>query len=261
MFSRTVLCALAAAMALALLSSVTEAHSWADCVDWRFKDPKKPGWADRHGTCHAWARRYPLKEKVKFGRLDSHNPNRHYDQGDSGKIYPCSDGRHGESPGDNETRGKPIESAYGGKYGTMATATPGQLMCVRWPAKNHARESGLKKVHINMQRKMTKEDPSQKELDRDFITKDLAYGNCTDHKKKKEDFAPCGGCFNIREDQKPGTYLVQWRWQLNDDEFYTSCWDVRVIAKDGKPAKDEKPKPKPKSKRYIQRLDSSYANL
>lgn len=29
--------------AMALLAAIVEAHSWADCVDWRFNDPKNPG--------------------------------------------------------------------------------------------------------------------------------------------------------------------------------------------------------------------------
>jgi len=40
MFIRTTIIA---SVALALLASMTEAHSWADCVDWRFNNAKKPG--------------------------------------------------------------------------------------------------------------------------------------------------------------------------------------------------------------------------
>lgn len=34
---------LIASAALAFVAMVAEAHSWADCVDWRFNDPAKPG--------------------------------------------------------------------------------------------------------------------------------------------------------------------------------------------------------------------------
>jgi len=32
-----------ASAALAFVATMVEAHSWADCVDWRFNDPSKEG--------------------------------------------------------------------------------------------------------------------------------------------------------------------------------------------------------------------------
>ncbi|KAF8938237.1 hypothetical protein BGZ52_000415, partial [Haplosporangium bisporale] len=45
--------AFVAVATLAFLSSgpQAEAHSWADCIDWKFKDPKKPSWNDDGGRC------------------------------------------------------------------------------------------------------------------------------------------------------------------------------------------------------------------
>ncbi|KAI8361912.1 hypothetical protein B0O80DRAFT_89336 [Mortierella sp. GBAus27b] len=233
MFSRTAfICALAAALTITLLSTMAEAHSWADCVDWRFKDSKKQSYADGAGRCHGWARRFPVNSKYKFGQLDDASPNRHYDQGPINRGNPaCSDRKRGAEKGSDETRATSSNPAYGGKWGTQAVATPGQKMCVRWPAKTHAGESGLQPVFINMQKQSTKSDPSQKDLNdskKTYITK-LKYQNCNG--KINGDFTPCGGCWTVPSDAKAGTYLVQWRWKLNSDEFYTSCWDLRVDGK------------------------------
>ncbi|KAF9561474.1 hypothetical protein BGW38_009005, partial [Lunasporangiospora selenospora] len=52
--------------------------------------------------------------------------------------------------------------------------------------------------------------------------------NCTSINDSDKD--PCGGCFQIPSTLQTGTYVMQWRWELNDDEWYTSCWDVGVTA-------------------------------
>ncbi|KAF9170451.1 hypothetical protein BGX21_009309 [Mortierella sp. AD011] len=226
--AKTTLFALAAALAMALLATTTEAHSWADCVDWRFNNPNKPGWTDSDGKCHGWARKFPYKSKVKFGDLDSADPNRHYQQNPK-DFTPCSDGKHGREPGADETRQNPVSKAYGGNWGAMATVTAGDQMCVRWPAKNHAvKDEKDRGVFINMPPTITTKDPSQSQLMKMTIAK-LPYKNCNNI-KGDTDHTPCGGCFTIPKDRKAGTYMLQWRWELNDNEWYTSCWDVKVNA-------------------------------
>ncbi|KAG0051568.1 hypothetical protein BGZ83_003541 [Gryganskiella cystojenkinii] len=214
-------------VSLAILSSVVEAHSWADCVDWRFNDPGKPGWLAKDGKCFGWARQYPVNSRAAFGDLDSASPNRHYQQ-EPKDFTPCSDGRHGREKGADETLQNPISRAYGGRFGTMTRVVkPGDTLCVRWPAKNHAvkneRDRG---VFINMPSSPTTKDPNQSELMKMTIAK-LPYKNCS-FIKDDDDHTPCGGCFNIPENRTDGNYMVQWRWELNDDEWYTSCWDLSV---------------------------------
>ncbi|KAF9909663.1 hypothetical protein BX616_011101 [Lobosporangium transversale] len=236
MLARTTLCALVA-LAMTLLTTVTEAHSWADCVDWRFNDPKNPGWTNKHGKCFGWARKYPVTSRVTFGGLDSASPNRHYQQNPS-DFTSCSDGRHGREPGADETRQNPISKAYGGRYGAMATGKAGEEICVRWPAKNHAvPDEDDRGVFINMPSEPTNRDPSQSQLMKMNIAK-LPYKNCN-HIRGDTDHTPCGGCFKIPEDRKTGTYMVQWRWELNDDEWYTSCWDLRVIGREEEEKEDD----------------------
>ncbi|KAG0332458.1 hypothetical protein BG000_009980, partial [Podila horticola] len=119
------------------LTPTVQAHSWADCIDWRFNNPKKPNWSNNGGRCFGYARRFPLGKP--FGSLDSANPSRHYQQaGNPNKALPCSDGIHGKDVGSDERRANPPQSAYNGKYGRMTVTTVGDTLCVRWPAKNHA---------------------------------------------------------------------------------------------------------------------------
>ncbi|KAG0256053.1 hypothetical protein BG011_004774 [Mortierella polycephala] len=225
------------AAALAFLVAMAEAHSWADCVDWRFKDPKKEGWSTKDGECFGWARKFPVTSKTPFGDLDSASPNRHYQQNPK-DFTSCSDGKHGREPGADETRQNPISKAYGGRYGTMASGKAGDMMCVRWPAKNHAVKNEKDRgVFISMPPSPTTSDPKQKDLD-DMVIAKLSYKNCSNI-SGDTDHTPCGGCFKIPSDRKPGTYMVQWRWELNDNEWYTSCWDLKV---------DAATKTKPKSK-------------
>ncbi|KAF9433815.1 hypothetical protein BGZ76_008950 [Entomortierella beljakovae] len=215
-----------ATAALALMASVTEAHSWADCVDWRFNNPAKPSFAASGGKCFGWAREYPMNN-VAFGKLDSSSPTRHYQQkrGDSNPL-PCSDGKAGTEPGADERRQNPISKAYGGKYGAQASATAGQKICVRWPAKNHAVPNEKENfVFINMPKTLLTKDPDQAGFSKANIAK-IPFKNC--NTLSDTDLTPCGGCFTVPEELQSGDYVIQWRWQLNPGEFYASCWDLNV---------------------------------
>ncbi|KAI1315833.1 hypothetical protein EDD11_000328 [Mortierella claussenii] len=264
MIARTTLCALAAALAIALLATVSEAHSWADCVDWRFNDPKKPGWTDALGKCHGWARKFPVHSKKRFGGLDSDSPNRHYQQNPR-DFTSCSDGHHGREPGADESRQNPISKSYGGNWGAMASARAGDEICVRWPAKNHAVKSERDRgVFINMPSTPTNKDPNQSQLMKMNIAK-LPYKNCNPL-KGDTDHTPCGGCFKVPEDRKTGTYMVQWRWELNDNEWYTSCWDLRVTGREAKGAgsDSEDPavsQPTPTNSTTLNGMTSVFADL
>ncbi|KAF9949150.1 hypothetical protein BGZ72_009009 [Mortierella alpina] len=236
-----------AIVATLLLTQSVESHSYVDCVDWRFnkisKNPKDISWSDKNGACFGYARRFPMKA-VKFAKLDSDDPNRHYQQRHtSDKLsedeLACSNGKVGEEPGADETVASPVEGAYSGKdkrgrkYGPMAEKSAGETMCMRWPAKNHA-VSGEKEtnVRISIMRYDGKKVYSQK----DYLNKGknkpvqvvtAPYKNCSD-RGSNTDIWPCGVCFKLDENIVPGVYSGQWRWRLNSNEWYTSCFDFRV---------------------------------
>ncbi|KAF9972497.1 hypothetical protein BGZ73_004357 [Actinomortierella ambigua] len=228
---------LAATTILVALTSapLTEAHSYADCIDWRFKNPSNPSWSDKNGACFGYARRFPLKAKP-FAKLDSDDPNRHYQQSndDPDRALPCSNGEDGEEPGANEQMASPISAAYNGKdkrgrkTGPMTVTKVGGQLCVRWPGKNHAvsSEKDLSTVNIALSGVNPTKDPTQQQFLKNIIAR-LDYQNCTD-KGSDTDIWPCGGCFKLPQSAGPGNYVMQWRWRLNSDEWYTSCADIQV---------------------------------
>ncbi|KAG0373913.1 hypothetical protein BGX24_011087 [Mortierella sp. AD032] len=226
--------AILVASLILVLTSQTEAHSYADCIDWKF-DPKAKNLSWKKGHCEGYARRFPATKKIPFAKLDSDDPNRHYQQShkstNSNKELACSDGKQGEEPGADETMGKPISSAYSGKYGKQTFSYPGGQLCVRWPAKNHAvageKSSGA--VKIALSKVNVTKDPTQAEFNNRVI-KELDYKGCTD-KGSDEDIWPCGGCFNLPTNLTAGNYVMQWRWKLNSNEWYTSCADINVKPK------------------------------
>ncbi|KAF9343694.1 hypothetical protein BGX26_005348 [Mortierella sp. AD094] len=209
---------------LAIFSSApqAEAHSYADCIDFKFKNPKATQWKD--GTCLGYARRFPLGKL--FGSLDSNWPSRHFLQNRSSPNtdVPCSNrGINGD-----ETRANPVSKAYGGQYGKMTVTTVGDTLCVRWPAKNHARiDHPNHPVQIHLSKVRNGKDITQQELLKNTIA-NLPYKKCD--AGNDDDHRACGGCFKVPA-RAPGTYLMQWRWMLNQDEWYTSCADVYIGPK------------------------------
>ena len=242
-FSKASLAIIATSL-IFLLTQKIEAHSYADCIDWRFKDPKNPSWSDKNGACFGYTRRFPLKAK-SFAKLDSDSPNRHYQQPhenpNPNHALACSNGKHqskkkeksGEEPGADETMGIPISVAYNGtdshgrKTGVQTISKPGGELCIRWPAKNHAvPDEKTQPVTIALSEVNPKKDPTQLQFLDNIIAK-LNYKNCTD-KGKDTDIWPCGGCFNLPTNLKPGNFVMQWRWKLNSNEWYTSCADINI---------------------------------
>ncbi|KAF9987502.1 hypothetical protein BGZ75_000545 [Mortierella antarctica] len=209
------------AATLAVFSANTpqaEAHSWAECVDWRFTG-KKNDWSDKGGKCMGYARRFPLGHG--FGTLDEASPNRHYMQYKShpDTSPPCSNLKDGSERGSDETRASPPSKAYGGKFGRMTVTTVGSTLCVRWPSKTHAGEYKVPNVQIYLSKNSNGKDISQKELFK-YKVADLPFSNC--NKGGNKDKRPCGGCFKVPT-RASGIYLLQWRWMLNKNEWYTSC--------------------------------------
>ncbi|KAF9901716.1 hypothetical protein EC991_005755 [Linnemannia zychae] len=218
---------------LAVFSSYTpqaEAHSWMDCVNWKPTNSKDKPWTN--GKCLGYARRYPVGKR--FASLDSSSPNRHYQQEEKNNKneWACSNGEDGEEPGADETRPTTLGDAYStksSKWGPMTVVNQGDSLCIRWPAKNHAGDRDGGKVIINLMKDdKPKKNYRQKELN-GHLQALLDYSKCD--KAKNSDVRPCGGCFKLESNITAGMYLLQWRWRLNFEEWYTSCADVRVNKK------------------------------
>ncbi|KAF9582195.1 hypothetical protein BGW38_000526 [Lunasporangiospora selenospora] len=218
---------------LAVILSYTpeaEAHSWMDCLDWKFKNPKKRDWNDGAGSCNGFARRFPTGKK--FASLDDASPSRHHQQFRNNPTgsFPCSTGKKkdAQEAGADETRANPPSKAYGGSYGRMTVAKVGDTLCVRWPAKNHAKKNEPNNnVQINLSKVRNGADIKQSELLKNTIAL-LPFKNCM--AGKNEDTRACGGCFKVPT-RASGIYLLQWRWMLNKNEWYTSCADIQIGSK------------------------------
>ncbi|KAF9918569.1 hypothetical protein BX616_007725 [Lobosporangium transversale] len=218
---------------MAVFSSYTpqaEAHSWADCIDWRFKNQnprsKKLDFSSSRGYCMGYPRRFP-KDK-EFGSLDVAWPSRHYQQTHSNpapnRAIACSDRKHGVEVGSDETRARRPQDAYGGRYGRMTVTSVGKRLCVRWPSKNHAKKNEPNNmVQINLAPRAGLE-LNQQELLKNTVAL-LPYKNC--NPGRNEDRRTCGGCFDVPK-RRPGIYQLQWRWMLNKNEWYTSCADIQI---------------------------------
>ena len=106
----------------------------------------------------------------------------------------------------------------------MTVTSVGDTLCLRWPAKNHAQPWLIDKfVQINLSPVHGK-DISQVELLQNTVAR-LDYTNCMPG--DDQDHKACGGCFTIPE-RDPGNYLLQWRWMLNQGEWYSSCADIKI---------------------------------
>ncbi|KAF9211805.1 hypothetical protein BGZ59_007594, partial [Podila verticillata] len=116
--------------------------------------------------------------------------------------------------------------AYGGKFGRMTVTTVGDTLCVRWPAKNHAIPQYLidRYVQINLSPVRNGKDITQIELLKNTVAK-LDFAKCMPG--ADIDLKACGGCFKVPR-RAPGTYLLQWRWMLNQGQWYSSCADIKI---------------------------------
>ncbi|KAF9349852.1 hypothetical protein BGX34_001559 [Mortierella sp. NVP85] len=221
------------ACSLLLLSQEAESHSWVECLDWKFKDPKKWSWLEKDGRCEGYPRQFPVGEKP-FGKLDSNSPHRHFEQkhDDPDSQPACSNGKNGRAADTfDESLKIPYEKAYEGKsregkkFGRMTVKKAGDRLCIRWPAKNHQYQVGATTVYIGISGVNPTRDPTQKEFISQRIA-ELGYNNCAEG---SEDLKPCGACFMLPSNLQVGYYAVQWRWSPNVDEWYTSCADIKII--------------------------------
>ncbi|KAG6553324.1 hypothetical protein Mapa_005058 [Marchantia paleacea] len=207
-------------------------HSWAACIDWRFYSGvhanNPAAFSDNLGKCYGYARRYDTQRA--WGTLDSDYPSRHYRQASVADPIACSNGPTGsEHEGADEQRAKPVSAAYahrGNIYGPMTIKRRGSALCLRWPAKNHAVPSQEEEfVFIRMiPSRMERPNGRQSEFGKPIAR--LRFKNCLQEGDPDKWF--CGGCFRLPKTVTSGLWTLQWRWMLNQGEYYTSCADVLI---------------------------------
>jgi hypothetical protein len=226
--------------------SLALSHSFLECADWRLNDPSKPSWLDSAGTCHGYPRRFPVGMNRAYGEYDNIEYYRHFDQGANPDTKPPCNPRI-------ESRANPVSKAYGPNKdalgyttGAMPSVPAGGQMCWTWPAKNHQHEDAKQYVMVNWA-PQAGVDPTQAVFSQHTVAQllfkncsrypGLTYGTSYSNTKPADNNQPCGGCFKV-PNRAPGIYSVQYRWQLDVGEVYTSCVDVEVTA-----ANDNTPPP------------------
>jgi hypothetical protein len=237
-------------LAMACLFSGASAHSWLDCANWKFNDPTAYAtpanrrFADADGTCLGHARRFEVGIKV-FGKMDEVQFFRHYIQpfGSSDTACRVNDGSYSAS-GSNEGVGSPRSKAYAPNanvynqvWGLMSSVYAGDMMCWRWPAKNHLAHVNVATnvVQINWDTVPDRVGDITQNLMDTMSIGTIPWGNCPvpgvpspgDTSGVGSELRPCGGCFTVPQ-RAAGIYTVQWKWFFQSGETYTSCADVQI---------------------------------
>ena len=121
----------------------------------------------------------------------------------------------------------------------IATYSPGQRVCLAYPAKNHVAEYCNNNPFIpdNGLRIIRSSKPNVDLFDREykhengnhiFGTVDYkGFQNCPKF-CDNNDKALCYVCFILETDINDGIYSFKWSWEFNPNEYYTNCWDALI---------------------------------
>ena len=122
-----------------------------------------------------------------------------------------------------------------------------ELICLAYPSKGHvADECGLSNKFIPDIGTTITRSSKQSVDEFDIFYKQLngmhaqgvvdykGYQNCPKF-CEKPDRALCTMCFKLENNINPGLYSFKWTWELNPNEYYTTCWDAYVNIVDPNP--------------------------
>ncbi|CAK4069329.1 unnamed protein product [Aphanomyces euteiches] len=131
----------------------------------------------------------------------------------------------------------------------MATYTPGQRVCLAYPAKNHVADvctnqyipdNGMK-IYRSDEGATTDPDlhkwpheiPHLNGVHTDGQIDYKGFQNCPafcENNGTNMDKALCTVCFDLEPDLALGSYTFHWEWQFNEGQWYVSCWEANVVA-------------------------------
>ncbi|GAB4813986.1 hypothetical protein N2152v2_001032 [Parachlorella kessleri] len=177
---------------------------------------------------------------------------------------------------DLQRRTVPFDAQYDSST-PYAVYKRGRGVCVEWPSLGHGESVpspiypqgtpySVGPVYILASKAQWDSDPSEKDFwnaggGKPFAT--LAYDDCSPDHNAGQGFLqhsyyndtgpldrarPCRGCFTIPASMEQGLWVFQWLYEMNKDEWYTTCWDA-VISDTGDsytapPAKVPSPHPR-----------------
>ena len=202
MFTRQAICTI-------LFAAFAAGHSWLDCTDYRMTSGAQSDYYDP-AVCQGYARGGQQQKDAGFGQ----------DTGFNNKAQTCQAG--------NDT---PQRAQY----------TPGQRVCLAYPAKNHVADAttnqyipdlGVKIMRTQMgdaSDTFTTEYQHLNGVHQDGQIDYKGFQNCPKF-AENNDKALCTMCFDLEADLAAGAYAFMWQWELNAGEFYTTCWDADVAG-------------------------------
>ena len=197
-------------------------HSWLECTDYRIQTSADAETWDK-ALCHGYARCGSKQAKVAFGKDTGFDHN-----------YPKND--------DNA-----CQCAAGSSYDAnapMAQYTPGQRVCLAYPAKNHVAETCTNEyipdngVRIFRTNKNPTNDPELFKWPVEYqhlngVHQDgqidyKGFQNCPKF-CDDPDKALCTLCFDLEPNLASGLYSFHFEWHFNSGvDYYTSCWEAQV---------------------------------
>lgn len=203
-----------------LISSVY-AHSWIQCSDYRINEPNDAVFFNANnclGRPRCAFNTIIDEQKSGFGADSNFQFVRERDLCQCYKENPA----FGYNDGDNP----------------QARYTPGQRVCLAYPAKNHVAsgttnrfipDSGMRIFRSGTPNIDTfeLEIPHRNGVHTQGVIDYLGFQNCPDF-DNNNDQALCTVCFDLENNIPSGDYSFKWTWEFNPGEFYSTCWDATI---------------------------------
>ncbi|KAF9128116.1 hypothetical protein BGW39_005333 [Mortierella sp. 14UC] len=216
----TMLFALTLLLTSTLLMTVTQAHSWVDCVK-----------TLKSGTCAGYPTNYPTRSNPDINTIYT------YLISNRNNAAPlCKPGTQDTFLLNKDKRNHLPPSL------PFAKAYPGETLTMNWQANGHLVRAGSgTKVTVFWTGKSNKVLKTRKDISRAGTSGSPAKvlsvfdfanpGNCKDPNNANTE---CTGKLTIPKNTAPGRYQFVWWWPFDKNpvgEEYTTCFEINVVAK------------------------------
>lgn len=201
---------------LPILIHCVYSHSWIQCTDYKINNVQDTYYYD-DSKCFGYPRGAKTQHKAGFGV-------------DTG--FDFRDGVRCQSLNMNSYDSTTVRAKY----------TPGQKVCLAYPAKNHVADvctnpfipdEGvvIKRSHIQNSDNFNDVE-FYEHLNGVHVKGEIDYKGFQNCPKFCEnmDKSLCTMCFNLEDDIEPGVYTFKWTWEFNKGEFYYTCWDAEIVS-------------------------------
>lgn len=197
-----------------LLIKLTVQHSWIECVDYSINSDSDLNYYDDN-KCSGYPRGAQIQHSAGFG-IDTG-----FDLRDANRCQSNNRDSYDD-------------------FTPMATYTPGQRVCLAYPAKNHVAETCTNRFipdnGMIIKRSVVQNSDNfnnaqfYDHLNGDHIKGDIdfkGFQRCPKFCENK-DKSLCTLCFDLEENTPSGIYTFKWEWEFNPGEFYYTCWDAMI---------------------------------